>query len=210
MAKERDTVSGTQLNHLKASRLLGKSFAAAQGPPLLLLATCIALCVACGGQADPPGSASVNGTYDGMPLSASVACGTDLPCAAGDTNVGYCGYIEVVISSRGANTCMESALFANSEQLVFRLSTETPAPGVYDVIYQGTTSAFFTTIGPNCGLTPEVPPNSGTVTISEASSTRLVGSYSVTFGTDGGFSGTFDVPIERLSPGPGPPIECIQ
>ncbi len=167
---------------------------------------------ACGGVTEAPsGAATVTGTFDGVAMPVSVACGTYLQCAAVDPNVGFCGYISVVISSRGVNTCEESSNFyARSEQLVFSFAT-IPTAGVYEVAYQGATQAFYMAIGANCGGGREIYPDTGTITVAEVSATRIAGSYSLNFGTDGEFSGTFDVPIAQLPPHPIPlpPVRCI-
>jgi hypothetical protein len=59
--------------------------------------------------------------------------------------------------------------------------------------------AFFNSTTATCGVEQEPAATSGSVTLAALSDSEVEGSYEVTFGASGSFSGSFDVPICALS-----------
>jgi hypothetical protein len=99
--------------------------------------------------------------------------------------------------------------FANLDLLELTVGTEngTVASGTYDIV-TATNSvdgarAYFSTTTASCQEGQNVSADKGTITLTEVDGARLKGSYSVTFGTQGAFTGSFDVPVCTM-PDAGP------
>jgi hypothetical protein len=108
-----------------------------------------------------------------------------------------CGYIQSQAAS-GTDTT-----FANFDVLVLAVGTPNGdvTPGTYNVGAMGsigptsTQTAFaqLETTTATCVSGNAIPATGGTITLTQAGPGAVAGSYEVTFGTQGSFSGSFDV-----------------
>lgn len=159
-------------------------------PWLVVLAGAAA---SCGGTTQSAGTASVNGTVDGAPFSVA---------AGGAFEIGA-GFWSIRLTNRGANTCGGVVSnYANGEALTLAVGSTTgtvSGPGTYESgpgSQQGALEAggYLTKMAADCTET-RVDPTSAKIILSELSATRLAGTYTIDFDTEGSFSGGFDVPI---------------
>jgi hypothetical protein len=135
--------------------------------------------------------------------------------------------VTVLLTNRADLTCAAlqsegSHHYANLDLLTLEAFTLTGtlATGAYDVATSSSAAsgalAQFQTSTSTCngGVNLQAA-SAGSITLTEVSSTSATGTYSVTFGTQGTFSGSFDVPLCDLpdagtpSPDAGPPV-CEQ
>jgi hypothetical protein len=88
--------------------------------------------------------------------------------------------------------------------------------GTYDIATSPSSTPYaageLKTTTSTCAVGLNVTPTSGTVTLSQVSSTSVSGSYDITFGTQGSFTGSFDVAVcdssGSLPTGDGGPATC--
>ena len=134
--------------------------------------------------------------------------------------------LAVLLSNRAALTCPAlqtpgSRDYANFDLLTLEAFTETGtlATGTYNIVTSENPAsgalAGFQASTSTCTESVNLPnATAGTVTLMEVSSTSVAGTYSVTFGTQGTFTGSFDVPICSLPDGIAPsnagPAVCTQ
>jgi hypothetical protein len=107
-----------------------------------------------------------------------------------------CGLAQSEISS-GANV-----EFASFEELELAVINEAGnvATGTYTIVDPASgiepgAEALFGTTSSTCTAQVNAQGTSGTITLDQIGSGAVAGSYSVTFGTQGSFSGSFNVPI---------------
>jgi hypothetical protein len=133
----------------------------------------------------------------------------------------------VLLSNRAELTCpalqsggSDSFRYANLDLLTLEAFTATGTliPGAYAIASSSNAAsgalAQFEASTPTCAGGVNLPAASaGSITLTEVSATRATGTYSVTFGTQGTFSGSFDVAICALLSGgvssgadAGPPV----
>jgi hypothetical protein len=133
--------------------------------------------------------------------------------------------VAVLLSNRTELTCPAlqsggSHDYANSDLLTLEAftGTGTLTTGTYDVVTSGDVTsgaqAQFETSTSTCADGVSLQASAGSITLTEVSASTATGTYSVTFGTQGTFSGSFDVPICDLPNGvvssdAGPPV-CQQ
>jgi hypothetical protein len=135
--------------------------------------------------------------------------------------------VAVLLTNRAELTCaaLQSGAshdYANLDLLTLEAFTETGtlATGTYDVVTSsnaasGALAQFQTSTSTCTGGINLQAARAGSITLTAVSSTSATGTYSVTFGTQGTFSGSFDVPLCDLpaasapSPDAGPPV-CQQ
>jgi hypothetical protein len=200
----------------------------------------------CGGSTDRStgafGGGSVNGTVAGSTFSVAGGLASDDACPyGGDASICLPGVIETIyLENQGGSTCpaappstppstvTELRNFAGLRIGLVRVGGLV-ATGTYEVQPPGNSlppdataysAATFVTTTSACETAIDLEATSGTITLTEVTSSRLMGGYSFTFGsgtvdragTDGGpegsFSGVFDVPRcagGGIPPGWGPP-----
>jgi len=149
-----------------------------------------------------PGSTSCNGsgtsTDDGGPFDAGESC----------TSSGQA--LVVMLTNRSDATC-SAALntiasktdygYASYDDLELAIVTDSGnvSTGTYTIVGSQTATsgavAGFATTTSTCALGVNTQATSGSITLSQFSSTRVSGTYRVTFGTQGTFTGSFDVSI---------------
>jgi hypothetical protein len=174
---------------------------------------------ACGGATAPSsssGSASLTGSVAGtsFTIASEVAEVTAFSSAGTCTSDGTCttmtsGQTVIVeLTSRDDATCSFLQTHESSSQVVrfadidvlglgVGVSTGTVAPGTYDVGGSGAAPevyAAFSTSDPTCNA-HTLTASSGTITIAELTAANVRGSFDLTFGSSGSFSGSFDVPV---------------
>lgn len=123
------------------------------------------------------------------------------------------GYLaEIVLANLSILSCsfVQSSFdsntnYANADVLVLAVGSASSsiAAGTYDIVAAdagqsgattGATAQFQTTTS-TCGNGLDLTATSGTITVSAVSSTRISGTYDVTFGSQGSFTGSFDSPL---------------
>jgi hypothetical protein len=197
----------------------------------------IAACSGSSGGDGGGGSASLTGTVNGATFSvasevaalqaASTTCSSggtsgDDASAGSCTNLGQA--VVVILTNRSDATCAaaksqissgKEAIFANFAELQLLVANATAdlAPGTYDVVNAGSTAtegsvAEYASTDASCAASATAEASSGTVTLTAVSSSRVTGSYQVTFGTQGTLSGSFDVPICDLPVAGGNAIDA--
>ncbi len=196
----------------------------------VLLGACL---LACGGQTTGPGggTGSLSGTVSGTTFqvasqvgiisaaSSSSTCGgsPDGGVTCVNTNSGQ--LVGVVLTNRADATCAYiqseaetngNTSFANFDALLLAVvdANGQVTPGTYAIqpVQSGATSgagAQFETSNDSCVSGVAATATSGTITLTAAGPDEIAGSYSVTFGAQGTFSGTFDVQTCAL-PDAGP------
>jgi hypothetical protein len=190
------------------------------------------------------GAGTVTGTVSGVGFSfgsgvaiagANTTTNCEGPTADGGedcttTTDGYAA--EVILANLSILTCSlvetsfnSSTSYANADALaleILNLSGPVTA-GTYNVIApdagtSGVTSgasAQFTTTTATCGNGLDLTATSGTITVSAISGSSISGTYDVTFGTAGSFSGSFNtavcaVPDAGSSSSGDGGINCVQ
>jgi hypothetical protein len=174
------------------------------------------------------GSGTVSGTVAGTTFvvasevaavePVSLTCsGFGGPDAGGQTCTSNGQEVVVVLTNRADATCAAIQAEATTHQslsfadldvlgLVVATSTGTIAPGTYQVAptisvaTPGASVTFEVTDG-TCGVKLNALAQSGTVTLTSLDATGVSGSYDVSFGTQGSFSGSFDVAMCALPDG---------
>lgn len=203
------------------------------------MAACLA---ACGGQTSGPGagSASLSGDVAGTTFTvASVVAGigssgSSSTCSSGPDGGPSCvttssgQTVVVALTNRADATCEYIQSQATATTQTSLASFDVLLLGVYSqtVVTPGTyavsdvlaptpgTAARLQTSTASCGKGLNIPATSGTITLTQAGPGEVAGSYSVTFGTQGTLTGSFDVPVCNLpdagatssSGSSGPPI----
>lgn len=127
--------------------------------------------------------------------------------------------IAVLLTNRSDATCSlvlrdiatkTGVRYANFDDLELVVASDSAnlATGAYSVVgslgSQGATSgatAFFKTTTSTCVEGVNAQATSGSITLSQVSPTNVSGTYEVTFGTQGSFTGSFDVSICDLPDG---------
>jgi hypothetical protein len=182
---------------------------------------------ACGGQTSgPSGTATLSGSVGGTTfqvassLAGVTAAGSNESCV-GDSDggqtctsssVGQVVFVE--LTNRSDATCGAvqseessgmSESFANLDGVLLGVASAmgTVSTGTYDIVPQdgGVTSgaqAIFATTNTSCQPGVSITATGGTITFSQITSSSVTGSYSVTFGSQGTFTGSFDVDICEL------------
>ncbi|HEY1695997.1 MAG TPA: hypothetical protein VGG39_27710 [Polyangiaceae bacterium] len=187
----------------------------------------VAACSGSSGGDGGAGSASLSGTVNGATFSvASEVAALDAAsttCSAGGTSgddggAGSCTStgqeVVVILTNRSDATCSAAqtqlasgneAAFANFAELELLVANVTAdvAAGTYDVVNAGSTAtegslAKYGTTDASCASSATAQASGGSVTLTAVSASRVTGSYQLTFGTEGSFSGSFDVPICNL------------
>jgi hypothetical protein len=208
--------------------------------PLLLCA--LAACGSSTSTRSSPGPASgtVDGTVGGTGFTvasiiailgpADTSCGVVTESDGGFTCVptSHGQGVEVILSDRADLGCANlvtvlsnRAPLASQDLLGFVVDNENGdlAAGTYDIastspIGSGALAQFETWTS-TCATALNVLGTSGTVTLTQVSSTSVAGTYSITFGAQGTFSGSFGVPAfcslpdaGSASPGDAGPTAC--
>jgi hypothetical protein len=182
-----------------------------------LLVFALSAVTACGGISNgdtPPNSGTLTGTVSNttftvgtalgaiIPESATVSC-EDEPDASPVCSSSSSGQaVAIGITNRPGLTCSKSFLeYANLDVLDLyvgapsgTVTTGTHPIGPIAASGAGA-SALFSTSDSACTGNIATQATAGTITLTEVSSTRVTGSYSVTFGAQGSFSGSFDVAL---------------
>ncbi len=197
--------------------------------------------MACGGATR--GGGSVTGTVGGTTLSvASVAAFPGWSSESGSCIVSVDGgnltcpssfsrEVAVLFTNRSEATCaaIQSDVASNTtfdyasfDSLVVAVNVANGdvVAGTYEIVASDSGSvtgayASFTTTTATCATGLNVSATRGIVTLSQVSPATVTGTYKVTFGAEGTFSGSFDVAICDLpdaasaTPTAGPPV-CQQ
>jgi hypothetical protein len=185
---------------------------------------------ACRGSAGPDPDGSVSGTAYGVSFTAesvytTFGGGLDEPCVITDGGSPPCGpgFLEIWLTNRSDDTCSflqgesasgtEIVSFASRDALVLDVVNPNGSvtPGTY-TIENGdagsgaeATGAFLWTTDSKCQTLINPSASSGTITVTRASSAGVAGTYSVSFGAEGAFSGQFDVTLCSLPATAAPP-----
>ena len=190
---------------------------------------------ACGGSTS--GGDSVKGTVSGTTfgvaseMAVTGGSGNSSACTGPDGGNPTCSsdfsrQVEVIFTSRSdancaaiqrdavSNTSFQYANFGYLSVGVNVAGGEVVA-GTYDIVTNDSAtgaSAVYMTTTTQCDLVLSLPATSGTVTLTQVSSTSVAGTYTVTFGTHGTFSGSFDVAICDYDAGTttAPPTQVCQ
>jgi hypothetical protein len=184
----------------------------------------IAACSGSSGGDGRGGSASLGGTVNGASFSVAseVAAlqAASSTCSSGgtdgeDAGTGSCTSVGqaviVILTNRSDATCAaaqsqlasgKEATFANFAELEILVANATAdlAAGTYALVNRGSTAtegaiAEYATTNSSCASSGPDDASGGSVTLTAVNSSRVAGSYQVSFGTQGSFSGSFDVPI---------------
>ena len=135
------------------------------------------------------------------PATESVSCGGGADAGESCIEVSSGQGIVIALTNRPGMTCTTDSLFANLDVLDLDVSNANGAvtPGTYAIpaaVAVGSSArAVFSTSTSTCGGDISLLATSGTITLAELSSTHVSGSYDVTFGTQGSFSGSFDLAL---------------
>jgi hypothetical protein len=170
----------------------------------------------------PGGSGTtVTGTVGGTSLSVasqlaaigpqSTSCSGFSGDGGGQTCTSNGQAVIVVLTNRSDATCAAAQAeatsggsfeFANFAELLLLVSTATGtvAPGTYSIVSPSSTvlsgaAAIFGTTNATCGTVIDSNATSGSITLTQVSATDVSGTYDVSFGSEGSFSGAFDVAI---------------
>jgi hypothetical protein len=147
------------------------------------------------------GGSSCTSTSSGQSVLVLFTNRSDATCAAAQSEI-------------ASNTNTSFANMDALELLVTSASGEVTT-GAYEVTASATDGsgggALFATTTASCGQGLDVTAIGGTITLTQVGATGVTGSYSVDFGAQGTFTGSFDVPICNLPDGgstssSGPPI----
>ncbi|HEY6461863.1 MAG TPA: hypothetical protein VIY73_16975 [Polyangiaceae bacterium] len=119
--------------------------------------------------------------------------------------------LSVGLSNRGDSTCAalqqnvvqpQNVEYANLEALLLIVVSPngTSAPGTYAIPGSTGTAgiqagAQLDTTNASCAPAIHVSADGGSITLTAVSTTEVAGTYDVTFGSQGSYSGTFDVPL---------------
>jgi hypothetical protein len=190
--------------------------------PLVLILVVVVVGSGCGGSTSSGPSGSVTGTVAGTTLGvASVVAVPGSSSESGGCISGVDGgsptcpssftrEVAVLFTDRADVTCAaiqkEAATgtvfeFANLTYLgvAVDVANGDVVPGTYGVVASTTgvtgATAFLTTSTATCATALELSATSGSVTLAEVSSSHVTGTYSVAFGAQGTFAGSFDVAI---------------
>jgi len=183
------------------------------------------------------GSASLSGTVDNtsFTVGSAVAWTGGGECSSGaDGGLQCTGQsINLVLANRPGITCTAAAAANGAENLPYASfdfvqidvinPTEDVAPGSFGIstVVAPSFEANFGTTSATCDPQPFLAAASGTVTLTQVSSSSVTGSFDITFGTVGGVPGTggeltgsFNVPVCDLA-GTSPAVDagagtCIQ
>jgi hypothetical protein len=189
--------------------------------------------VACGGSTtSPSGSASLSGSVGGTSFtvasslaeiqaaSSSESCGFGSDGGStGCTSTSSGQVVAVLLTNRGDATCSygqshqgSQTEFSNFDELIVGVVSPngTVTKGTYDVAPPTNSSpqggfAIFQTTTSTCGMGQEATAESGTVTFTDLTDTSVTGTYDVSFGNAGSFSGSFDVAVCTLPDAGGAP-----
>jgi hypothetical protein len=192
--------------------------------PFVLAVTALAACSSSSGGS---GNGSVNGTVDGISFSAASGLAevgpesTSTDCTgSSDGGTSSCTttssgqVVAVILTNRAGISCEtvtgQGNKFANLDALELAVGTAggTVATGTYTLVgaESGLSSgaeAILLTTSANCGQSLDLTASSGTITLSAITATSVSGSFNVTFGSMGSFSGSFDEPLCELPDGGG-------
>lgn len=180
------------------------------------------LLLACGGQTGGSGSGSLSGTVAGTtfqvasslaiigPASSSEDCSGEADGGESCTSSSSGQIVAIELTNRSDATCEAAQMsasgggedLANLDGLIVGVvnATGTVATGTYDIVAAdaGAVSgavALFATTNASCGDATELSATSGTVTLTQIGSASVSGSYDVIFGSQGSFSGSFDIAV---------------
>ena len=162
------------------------------------MACLVVAATACGGMTNsnatpnPKGSATVTGTINGKPVAANDAVGTQLTVTSDGGVTVTSGTIDIT-SATSACPCASTPGY--STQLVLTVGVVgTVLPTMtYPLLASGGPSGSATYLVNNPGTTL-LSATSGSITISQASSSTTVGSFDVVFPTGDHLTGTFFAP----------------
>ena len=187
--------------------------------------------VACGGSttANGAGTGTVSGAVSGTSFTAASAFAayqagaSTSSCNVGpDGGTGDCTTVSsgqaIIIAFTNQSTLSCSTLvaditakseptIANLDALALIVANDDAnlTPGAYPIATSGnaTSGSFaeFQTTSATCGMGVSQQSTAGSVTLTSISASAVAGSYTVTFGTEGTFSGTFDVDICSIPEG---------
>jgi hypothetical protein len=164
---------------------------------------------------------TVTGTVGGTSLSVasqlaaigpeSTSCSGFGGDGGGETCTSTGQAVIVVLTNRSDATCAAaqaeatsgtSFAFANFVELALLVSnaTGTVAPGTYSIVSPSSTArsgaaAIFGTTNATCASVIDSTAASGSITLTQISATDVSGTYDVSFGSEGSFSGAFDVAV---------------
>jgi hypothetical protein len=151
--------------------------------------------IGCGGKSDAA-TAMTTGSVGGHTLSVAATQGYTVPYepALDDGGIANGATLEVFLASRSETTCAASAQgqrFANDTSLLLEIrSSDAIVPGMYPLT-ESASQAFFEALGPSCGMIESATATSGTITLTEVTSTVSSGSFALTFGDAGTLTGSF-------------------
>lgn len=230
---------------MHAWRVVSRSVGAGIAVVGVACAAVAAFAVGCSGSEAPadngsasdagiPRNATVTGTLDARALDTTNAYAllyTDIGDASAYSTL-------ILIIGNRATTCddYQKRAFANESALAFtvltqarelvpigtgtswKLGDDAPDGAVDDAGHRPFefTQLLYTTTGRDCVVASSVQGDTGTLTFTLVTSTRVQGSFDVTMKTGDHLTGTFDAPacVEATLgiPGgqPGPRIECVQ
>jgi hypothetical protein len=185
----------------------------------LILCVSLSLALACGGRASG-GSSSVSGTVGGATFAAAsqiavVTPVTGVACTpGGDGRKGQA--VEIFITNREGATCDallasiaadEVVNYARFDDLGIVVGNQRGelAEGKYDVIAEGNpvsaAGAQLRTTTSTCEQELAMGASAGSVTLTKVSPTEVAGTYTLTFGGTGSFTGGFDIPVCEVPDG---------
>jgi hypothetical protein len=189
------------------------------------------------------GTGSLTGTVAGTSFAvasqvaaveaASTSCtsgGTFDGGQTGETCTSSGQAVIVILTNRADLTCelaqsetasQASVGFASLDELELLVANATGdvTPGTYPIVAANSTAtsgagAMFGTTSASCATVVSAQAETGTVTLTQFGATAVSGTYDVTFGSQGSFSGSFDIPIcvlpdaGTVEPSDGGPPAC--
>ena len=137
----------------------------------------------------------------GSVCTASSSSGQALLIALTNQAAGSCSALVADITSK------QEPSIANLDALALIVANEAAdlTPGTYPVVTTGNPTSGslgeFQTTTATCGVGVSQQSTGGSVTLTSVSASAVAGSYSVTFGTEGTLSGTFNVDICAIPEG---------
>jgi hypothetical protein len=194
---------------------------------VLLVGVALGLSAAgCGGMSSDPAGAHILGGDGGISLTSNGPVGgsflvmSDFAVEQALVNAGVSDgqSISVVLTTLPAWTCASAIAathanegFGNVKELVFGVGNTNGNVAVGTYAFPEASGEFITTDG-SCHGTP-VFATGGTITFTEIASAALVGTFDLTFGSQGTVAGSFNVPLcgaPTVSGEPEPDASCVQ
>lgn len=168
-------------------------------------------------QSGPSLSGTVAGTTFGVASQVAAVGPVEETCAGSADGGATCSShgqsVGVILTNRRELTCAAlnttATSYANADALALTVldATGNVSPGTYDISpdagLNASPAAFaaFKTTTSTCGDGLDLSATGGTIVLTDVSSSHVAGTFDVTFGSQGSFSGSFDVDTCTLPDG---------